>query len=563
MKAFYTTTIIYFALLFTLSAQTDQELVYASYFGGEDFDIVNDIAVDQQGNIYIAGDTYSETGIATTGAYQEFNNGGSDGFIAKFDSDYNLLWSSYFGGEDNDGVFSISILTNGEIVIVGQTLSEFGISTIGAYQEEFGGLQDAFIANFTQSGNLNWATYFGGESIDWAISSVSDAENNIYFVGQAASNGLATTGAYQENLEGFTDGFISKFSSNGNIQWATYFGGESGELLNSINMNAQSELILFGETHSETNIATENVYQENLNGDQDCFITKFTLDGERLWATYFGGNFFEEAYGIDSDESGNIIVSGYTVSTTNIATPGAHKTVKEGDDDFIASFTPDGQLNWGTYVGGERNEWGGNSIFLKENDIYFASRTDSENGIVNSSPYQAEFSGPFEPEFFNSDVYISKFNSSGTQIWGTYYGSTGFDLVNEIIMIDDNTIALACNTNSSDGMTTPDALDDELNGFSDGLFAVFDVDLLTGVNEIENSTLQVFPNPAKDYFIISLPELNAQNGRVEMFTMEGKRVAIVENYTLGSRISMDLSPGLYLVNYQTNEINYRTKLLVQ
>ena len=563
MKAILLTTIICFVLLLSTTAQTDQELVYASYFGGEGFEIVYDIAIDFQGNIYLAGFTNSETGISTEGAYQEeYNGGNGDGFIAKFDSDYNLLWSTYFGGENFEWILGISVLTDGSFIITGNTNSEFDIATMGAYQEDYGGGEDAFLSKFSAEGVLVWSTYFGGNDNDVGNSLVI-VNDSIYFAGRARSAGMATSGAFQEVQAGSNDGFIASFSSSGELFWSTYYGGPSSDFFNEINITDQNELVLLGRTQSETNIATTNVYQETYNGGIDCFITKFTLAGERVWGTYYGGPGIEQAYGIDSDNSGNIIVSGYTGSSTGIATPGAHKTTKEFVDDFLASFTPDGQINWGTYVGGERGESDGNGVFLKDSDIYFTGRTDSENGIVTGSPYQVEYAGPYEPEFFNSDIYLTKFNSSGQQLWGTYYGSSGFDYVEKMIMIDNNTVALAGYTNSTEGVTTPDALNDELNGFADGLLAVFDVDLLTGIIELDKPALQVFPNPASGYFIINLPSTIAANGLVEIYSLEGKRMMVFENYSSGNRIPIDLSPGMYVVNYRVGELKLRAKLLVQ
>ena len=564
MKAFYATILTYYILIFSVQAQTDQELIYATYFGGENVDVVYDVILDQDGNTFIVGRTQSETGIASAGAYQETLNGIADGFIVKFDSGYNLVWSTYYGGEGFEEIFGVSVLSDNSIVITGVTGSEFDISTPGAFQEELGGDLDFFIANFSNDGDLIWSTYYGGESGDKGRAIVIDSDDNILIAGQSSSDNMATSGVYQEARGGSTDGLITKFSNEGTILWTSYYGGENTDVIFDLVLNNQNELCLLGTTFSDNNIASENVHQETYNGTVDCFITKFTLSGERVWGTYYGGPGFEQAYGIDSDDDGNIIVSGYTISDTDIATPGAHKTTKEFVDDFLASFTPDGQINWGTYVGGERREEDGNDVFVKDNDIYFASRTDSEGGIVSKSPYQEEFAGPFETEFFNSDIYLVKFNSGGEQLWGTYYGGVGSEIVDKIIMLDENTIAFAASSGDS-GTTiiTSDAYQTENAGFADGLFAVFDVDLLTSITEFDKTRLNVFPNPASDYFVIDLPVTIATNGKVEIYSLEGKRMATFKNYTTGSRIPINLLPGMYVVNYRVGELNLHTKLLVK
>jgi len=538
-------------------------LVYATYFGGEGVDLIRDIAVDQQGNFYLVGRTNSEAGIATPGAYQQNLNGPSDVFIAKFDPSYILLWSTYFGGESIEDAYGIETISDSSLIITGITFSENDISSTGSFQEQLGGDMDAFLTKFSLNGDLIWSTYFGGINDDRGYS-IAIQNNNIFFVGQASSDGLATPGAYQENIGGFTDGFLSMFSSDGEMIWTTYFGGESGDKIIGINLTNQNELILYGETASETNIATENVYQETYSGENDCFITKFTLSGERVWGTYYGGTGFEQAYDIDFDNNGNIITSGYTVSISGIATPDAHKTIKENDDDFLASFNSGGQINWGTYFGGARNEFDGNGISVYGNDIYLTGRTESEDGITAGSPYQTEYAGPYVIEYFNSDIYFTKFNSDGQQIWGTYYGGIGVDIVDDLILIDENTLVLAAGSSGSGTtVTTPDALNPQNAGLGDGLLAVFDVDLLISVNEIEPGELNVYPNPANSYFVIKLPKTIRNNGSIEIYTLEGKRIDVFNNYISGNRIPLDLAPGMYIVSYRLGNIDLRTKLVVE
>ncbi|RLD26522.1 MAG: hypothetical protein DRI54_02690 [Bacteroidetes bacterium] len=544
-------------------AQTDQELIYGTYFGGENVDIVYDIAIDLQGNSILVGKTSSATNIATTGAYQELYGGASDGFITKFDSDYNLLWSTYLGGEGFDVIFGIVTLTDGNIVVVGATQSELDISTVGAYQEDFNGVEDVFVSMFTSTGDILWSTYFGGSLIDRAKSIISDFENNIYVVGQTSSSNLATSGAYQEIIGGNTDGLLSMFNSNGNMIWTTYFGGEEGDLFTDVTINNQNELCLYGITSSETNIATENVHQETLSGSINSFITKFTLTGERLWGTYYGGDFLEQANSIDSDSNGNIIVSGYTLSDIGIATTGAHKSTRESEDSFLASFNSDGQINWGTYFGGSKDEED-SFVYVKGNDIYFTGRTNSNDGIAKGTPYQSEYAGEVTDEFFNSDIFLTKFDSSGQQVWGTYYGGFGSELSNGLAMLDENTVVLASSSGgSTDEVVTSDALNPENAGFADGLFAVFDVDLLISVNEIEPGALNIYPNPANNYFVINLPLTLPKNGMVEIYTLEGKRIVVFDHYISGNQIPLNLAPGMYIVSYHSGSIDLRTKIIVE
>ena len=109
------------------------------------------------GNILLSGSTTSSFGIATSGAFQTSNSGGSggDAYIAKFTSSGSRLWATYFGGIGGEGVKGIATDANNNVYLTGFTSSTSGISTNGVLQTNFGGgSDDAFIAVFTSSGAL-------------------------------------------------------------------------------------------------------------------------------------------------------------------------------------------------------------------------------------------------------------------------------------------------------------------------------------------------------------------------------------------------------------------------
>src|SRR5438067_2033924 len=75
-------------------------------------------ATDAAGNVYVAGDTQEPGFPATSGAVQtNFGAGGQDGFVAKFDRNGNLLWSTFLGGSDWDGVFGLTVDSAGNAVV--------------------------------------------------------------------------------------------------------------------------------------------------------------------------------------------------------------------------------------------------------------------------------------------------------------------------------------------------------------------------------------------------------------------------------------------------------------
>lgn len=126
---------------------------WATYYGGTNFDVLSSVTVDASSNVYVAGYTRSTNSIATTNAYQTVHGGSSfdDALLVKFNSAGVRQWGTYYGGPQQDDAYDVSVLSSGDVYIVGATASTTSISTLGSYQTTHGGLTDGFIAKFTPS----------------------------------------------------------------------------------------------------------------------------------------------------------------------------------------------------------------------------------------------------------------------------------------------------------------------------------------------------------------------------------------------------------------------------
>src|SRR5204863_165996 len=120
-------------------------------------------------------------------------------------------------------------------------------------------------------------------------------------------------------------------------------------------------------------------------------------NGVRRWGTYYGGPLtsgLESGQGICNDDSGNVYITGYTSSTTLIASTGAFKTAFSGVfDAFIVKFNRNGVRQWGTYYGGTGSDDGvGIAVDTVEN-IYFTGSTGSTTGMASSGSFQTTLGG--------------------------------------------------------------------------------------------------------------------------------------------------------------------------
>ncbi len=376
--------------------------------------------------------------------------------VSNYDANKTLIidpWATYYGGSGDDYGLGIAVDVSGNNVITGYTYSTSGIATSGAYQTSYGGTNDAFIAKFNIAGALQWATYYGGSAADIGLGIAIDGSGNIVLSGSAAStSGIATTGAYQTSYAGGSnDVFIAKFNASGARQWATYYGGSGFDYGIGIAIDRTGNIVLTGYTYSTSGIATSGAYLTTLQGSYDAYIAKFNAAGLIQWATYYGGSGDDEGDGIAVDSSGNIIISGSTTSTFGIATSGMYQTSLGGGSDAFIS-----KFN-ASGVRQWATYYGGNGA-----DYGYGITVDGSGNIVftgsTSSTSGIATTGAYQTSFGGTkDAFISKFNASGARQWATYYGGSLEDNGYAIAADSIGIIVITGNTISTSGIATSGA----------------------------------------------------------------------------------------------------------
>jgi len=218
-------------------------LIYSTYFGGSGGDVIEGIAVDARGQVYVTGETSSSDFPTTAGALQEhpgdriyciISHGCIDAFVAKIDaSGSSLVYSTYLYGESADSGIRIAVDSAGNAYVVGTTDSEY-FPILDAFQPIKGGLYDGFIAKLNPDGTrLVYSSYLGGTHsyaspiVGWdgAGAVAVDTAGNAYIAGYTQSDDFPTTsGAFQPTPGGgicdlfgtmCRDGFVTKIAAAG------------------------------------------------------------------------------------------------------------------------------------------------------------------------------------------------------------------------------------------------------------------------------------------------------------------------------------------------------------
>lgn len=366
--------------------------LWSTYYGGTGWDYGYSLAIDQEGNLYLAGTTISSSNIAS-GGHQNTHAGNNDAFLVKFDAAGVRQWATYYGGSGIDSGRDVAVDKQGNVYLAGQTQSTAGIAS-GGHQNTQGGATDAFLVKFNASGARLWATYYGGFGFEENSSVATDGQGNVYLAGRSEGYGNIASGGHQNNFGGGAyDAFLAKFNASGARLWATFYGGTKDDLGFSVATDVLGNVYLAGNTNSNNNIAAAG-HQMTLGGGLfgDAFLARFNAAGQRQWGTYYGGASSESGGRVATDGQGNVYLAGASGSTDNIASGGFQNTPGGTDDIFLAKFDASGARQWGTYYGAPPDDQAQAVATDPLGNIFVTGRTESSYSFA-SAGYQNIYGG--------------------------------------------------------------------------------------------------------------------------------------------------------------------------
>lgn len=264
---------------------TGSTLVYSTYLGGSGLDISQNVAVDSSGDAYLTGYTTSADFPVTPEAFQTSCNGGSncsadgDAFVTELNSTGSaLVYSTYLGGNAEDGGAGIAVNSSGNAYVSGYTQST-NFPTTNPFQSTYGGgFTDAFVAQLNPTGSaLVYSTYLGGSGGDEGHDIAVDSSGNAYVTGLTDSPDFPTLNPVQAANGGGQDAFVTKLSPTGSaLMFSTYLGGNGADSGSRLAVDSAANAYVIGLT-SSTNFPTMNSLQPvNGGGLYDAFVTQLS-----------------------------------------------------------------------------------------------------------------------------------------------------------------------------------------------------------------------------------------------------------------------------------------------
>ena len=428
---------LFFSIFLFTTVVNAQHFDWANSLGGITDDNVEDLTVDNFGNLYIIG-TFSNTldfdpGV---GVYNLTSNGNKDIFILKLSENGDFMWAKSFGGILPDAIYSLATDSYGNVYTTGQFYGTVDFDPgINAYNLT-SSAYDIFISKLDINGDFIWAKKMGGPSSDSGYAITIDDYGNVYTTGQFYGTVDFDPGINVYNIISSShDIFILKLSDNGDFLWAKSFGGNYSKTAQSIVVDKYGNIYLNGRFSNTVDFDPGvGVYNLTSLALSDIFINKLDSIGNLIWVKQIGGYF---VYAVNNslvlDSAGNVYTIGNFENDIDF-NPGAgvYTLTSNGQEDvFISKLDVNGDFMWAKSFGGGSKDVI-NSIELDGfGNIY---TTGSFKNTVDFDPGQGINN---ISSIWATDAFISKLDSSGNFLWATSMGG-GAEDEGVSIKVDNN-----------------------------------------------------------------------------------------------------------------------------
>jgi uncharacterized repeat protein (TIGR01451 family) len=507
----------------------DPVLSYSTYLGGSARDSATGVAVDEAGNVYLTGSTYSLDFPTPGGAYPTPQGSlaqsgtsldGPDVFVTKFrrghwpdSSELVPVYSTYLGGETTDLAAGIAVDADGNAYVTGQTFSQsfptypeihptppigFECEPACPFQVVNRGYSDAFVTKLDPSGALVYSTYLGGWFYDGARAIAVDSAGNAHVVGYTFSDDLRLENSNQP-YRGDGDAFVAKLNANGSrLLFSTYLGGGGPDEATAVAVRsylvptlppccrAVTATLVAGTTSSADFPVTADAAQNGNRGH--AFVVRFAPAGGIVYATRVGGGgeSRETATGVAIDTAANAYVTGFTDSPVFPTRNPVQAGLAWGPDAFVTRLNATGNaLVYSTYLGG-----------LGPDEATGIAVDASGNAFVTGSTSSTNFPAvrPLRGFAGLTDAFATALAPDGTLTYSGPVGGSRVDRGNAIAIGAGNDVFIAGETGSSNFPQPRPGL---------GGSAAWDPDCGTAASPCSGS----FPPP--DAFLVKIRDLRS------------------------------------------------------
>jgi hypothetical protein len=324
----------------------------------------------------------------TGGEFSSYINAGDvDIFVAKYNSSGTKQWTQQLGTFHEDYARGIATDSSGNVYVTGHTYGGLDGNT-GA------GFYDLFVVKYDGGGIKQWTQQLGTSSSEFVHGIATDTSGNIYVTGH-------TNGGLDGNTNaGSSDLFVVKYDSGGIKQWTQQLGTAYDDYAQGIATDNSGNVYVTGYTWGGLGGNT-NV------GSDDLFVVKYDSEGIKQWTQQLGTSFPDLAYGIATDTSGNIYVTGATWG-------GLGGNTNVGSDDlFVVKYDSEGIKQWTQQLGSSSYDHAQGIATDTSGNVYVTGAT--RGGLGGNTNVGSD------------DLFVVKYDSEGIKQWVQQFGSSSYD----------------------------------------------------------------------------------------------------------------------------------------
>ena len=412
----------------------------------------SDVAVDGQGNVFLAG-VFNASIVLDGTAYT--SQGGDDIFLVKLNAAGVVQWGRTFGNAEAQQVKAIAVDSAGRLIVVGWfsgTLDIGGTRLTSTATE-----RDGFVAVLDAAGNPVWSSRFGADMFLEPSDVTVDATGNILVAGNFKGGFSCKPTTPCASTSGSQDLFVRAYSSAGVEQWTRAFGGTGSQQAHGLAVTGAGELVLAGSFNEAFDLGGGCTALTNAGGD-DGFVAKLNASGACVWSQRFGDSFSQRAIAVAVGSAGEIILSGDYQG--DITFGASSYTSLGGYDIFLVKLDSAGGISWSISYGSTQDQTVTDVVLEPVGNVVLAG---SFQGTLN-------LGGTNLSAGTRSDMFVAKLkaDASISHVWSRDFGDIDEQFVRGLAVGPRGEVVLAGDFRST---TTIDGTKHTVAGISDVVLA--------------------------------------------------------------------------------------------
>ena len=451
----------------------------------------------ETGGVLVGGKTSSSSLLNG----QIKNDGGESCFLIKYDSDFNVIWSNVYAKDGNCTITAMAKTTNDEYIVCGNIYGSVRMDDTVLISN---GGSDGYVAKFDRDGKLLWAKNYGGTQNDNFTSVAVKQNGDIVLGGTSLSSSMTFNNDSlvnsNSNINTY-DGIVLIVDSEGQDKFGKFFGGEKEDLVKSLTSTSDGGFIIGGEFESNriplgNGIELVNSVQKDtlpkLNYNRDGMVIKFDSFNNVQWARNIGGE-------LASNTTSNVDSIRKVIELKNghYAAAGYFESSKCKLDEITIDNTTGWQ--WVGTSGASYTRYGGDALIVEYDEegkvvdcLTFGKDYDSEDRIgniiqTNDEGYLITYETSRRSAVIGVDRYMRKYSKSGAISWERYYPCLTLNSVVQTVN-DDYFIGSTMYTPFTQKVTFDNGTELKTNGGNEGL--IFKNIILQNVGEEERVTVE-------------------------------------------------------------------------